>query len=1204
MSLARHLVIGLVLLALIGVGLGPGLGPRLALGASVRVAPQAPAQILVLNPKQDTFVEEAAPSAVHPTDSLVYVGRVSGQKGDMDIQALLQFDLSDLPAGAKITNATLEIYQIETAGEKSFNIWPDVALKPWDETTANWDNRPSMQSVDPEVGVDLNEGWKQFSVFNGVSDWVDGLYSNQGFVLRGDSRTLGLHGFYASATNNPPTLTIEYTVADTCQVLQSSTQIPSPALINFDDLNNATIIADSYRASHGVRFENGDTTQAIIYANEPTEAHSPPNMAINSATSVSNNIPMRIDFDGPKTHVGMYLGNGETLSPTAVMIAYDGSGNIICQGIYNQVPELHTAFLGIHDPAGRIRRVTVDYGDTILSESIDDLFYAPGATLPTATNTLVPNTATNTPLPPTGTATNTPRPPTATNTSLPPTPTRTPQPTWTPVPTQIPTAGPTPTPTPLLAVFPYQPPQNIINPQIFQGDVSIHGIEITQGIQCFDTSKGLAGCVNNSLPVVVKKDTTARIYLRYGGPLASMGNVPVRLHISANGVEYTANASGRAWPTVDQGRTDSANVYFNVNFTNNMNVQFWAEVDPNNTISESNETNNRFPASGTFSLNFQRRDTMKIVGQRTRYHPSGYSGGEYAGGWAVDGGAADWFEQLLPIRNNGIDYGVASGYMDVTTSLNSGAGQHDLIQRLNNTWVLQNALSFFFGSTFLGADHVYGWVDNDGYSGGHADMPVYPHAGGLGIVGIGTDRPGTSTDNPGGGALIFGHELIHDYNVLHTDTADSCGSSDDNSTFPYGSSSIQEFGFNPITGRIYNPADTHDVMSYCPAGGSKNGWVSPFTWSTMFNRLAPSISAYSAEVKVVAGVQEPEAPQMVGVMRATGAAESLVINATIFNPDHADYDPTRPGKLGDLHRIGSGMAYALPTGDYAVELRDGEEVLASHAFTLTFESEYDGHSDAHSSAHGDGPTHVEADEPPFPSEDTASAGVALIVPWEEGTTSVVLLHGETVLDQRAVSDNAPTVAFTSPAITTTWPSGSTQNVTWTGADLDGDPLNFSVFYSGNGGTDWTLISTGLSTPSLGVEVDALAGTTDARFRVVATDGINTAWAETPWPITIPNKAPQALIMDPVDGMLVAPGSLVVLLGAATDLEDGRLPDEVMQWTDDRQGSLGVGPSVALNTLEPGPHLITLTVRDQFGITGTATVNLYVGYRIFLPGLQK
>ena len=103
-------------------------------------------------------------------------------------------------------------------------------------------------------------------------------------------------------------------------------------------------------------------------------------------------------------------------------------------------------------------------------------------------------------------------------------------------------------------------------------------------------------------------------------------------------------------------------------------------------------------------------------------------------------------------------------------------------------------------------------------------MPIYPHAGGLGTVGIGTDRTSdgsNTTDSPGGGALIFGHELVHDYDVLHTNTADACGSSDSGSDFPYSSSSIQEYGFNPITGQIYDPATTHDLMSYCPAGGSK-----------------------------------------------------------------------------------------------------------------------------------------------------------------------------------------------------------------------------------------------------------------------------------------------------------------------------------------------------------------------------------------------
>ena len=40
---------------------------------------------------------------------------------------------------------------------------------------------------------------------------------------------------------------------------------------------------------------------------------------------------------------------------------------------------------------------------------------------------------------------------------------------------------------------------------------------------------------------------------------------------------------------------------------------------------------------------------MHIVGQRLRYHPSGYSGTQYAGGAAVNGVAASWFSQVLPI---------------------------------------------------------------------------------------------------------------------------------------------------------------------------------------------------------------------------------------------------------------------------------------------------------------------------------------------------------------------------------------------------------------------------------------------------------------------------------------------------------------------------------------------------------------------------
>jgi hypothetical protein len=760
-----------------------------------------------------------------------------------------------------------------------------------------------------------------------------------------------------------------------------------------------------------------------------------------------------------------------------------------------------------------------------------------------------------------------------------PRPTRTPLPTRTPIPTQLPTPGPAPTATPPVFSAPYFPIAEISIGTLLQPDLSIHGIEITQGIQCFDTSQGLAACADNSMPVVTKKDSTARIYLKYNGLFSEASNIPVRLFIRANGVWYTANALGKATKTIDQSKYDDARVYLNVNFTNDIPVDFYAIVDPNGTISETNESNNRFPASGYITLNFRRRDNLNIVGDRLRYHPSGYSGDQYAGGWAVNGGAADVLEQMLPIRNNGVNYALKSGYLNWTTSLSTGDGQHALIQNMNFRWILDNALSWLFGTgAFTGADHVYGWAPNDGYSGGHADMPVYPHAGGYGVVGIGSDQPGTSTDNPGKGALIFGHELVHDYNIYHTDTGgDDCGSNDGSSDFPYSTSSIQEFGFNPTTNKIYDPADTHDLMSYCPSGGSKLGWISPFTWNKMFNSLSPSLVAAQS------------AQDNTGVMQTTANNKSLVVNATIYNPD---LGPSVPGELGDLYKIAAGISYPLPAGDYSVQLRSEEIILHTQTFTVSFEGEYDPYG-------GVLDQHVE-DEPPFPPGPTKQADVSFIMPWVDGTNKILLLHGSQVLDQVLVSANPPIVNITSPVSTVSWPAGTTQTLDWIASDLDGDALSYSVSFSSDGGSSWVLLVAGLTDTSLDLEVDALAGSTDARFRVVATDGVNTAFDETPMPIGIPNKAPLVVITEPSDNGVFLPGALVVLKGSATDLEDGSLPDEALHWISDRQGSLGIGPSLPLTTLESGWHEITLSVIDSLGIPSSESRMVFIGYRIHLP----
>ena len=137
--------------------------------------------------------------------------------------------------------------------------------------------------------------------------------------------------------------------------------------------------------------------------------------------------------------------------------------------------------------------------------------------------------------------------------------------------------------------------------------------------------------------------------------------------------------------------------------------------------------------------------------------------------------------------------------------------------------------------------------------------------------------------------------------------------------FPYSTSSIQEFGFNPITGKIYNPAQTHDLMSYCPGGGSRQGWISPFTWNKMFNGLATTA--------LNAAAASPDQPN-VGILYETAASQSLMVSATIFNPD---LSPQGGGKLGDLVRADGGLAYDVPQGEYAFELRKAAQCWLKRA---------------------------------------------------------------------------------------------------------------------------------------------------------------------------------------------------------------------------------------------------------------------------------
>ena len=148
-----------------------------------------------------------------------------------------------------------------------------------------------------------------------------------------------------------------------------------------------------------------------------------------------------------------------------------------------------------------------------------------------------------------------------------------------------------------------------------------------------------------------------------------------------------------------------------------------------------------------------------------------------------------------------------------------------------------------------------------------------------------------------------------------------------------------------------------------------------------------------------------------------------------------------------------------------------------------------------------------------------------------------------------------------------------------------------------------MLATELLTPSYVVDVNIFAGSKDARFRVVATDGVNISMAESA-SVTIPDKKPIAQIGNPTDGATFTPGNLVVMQGSALDFEDGRLSDEKLKWSSDRQGELGSGPSLPSNLLEPGAHVITLSVEDSSGQSASASVTIFVGHAVYLPVITR
>jgi Tol biopolymer transport system component len=456
------------------------------------------------------------------------------------------------------------------------------------------------------------------------------------------------------------------------------------------------------------------------------------------------------------------------------------------------------------------------------------------------------------------------------------------------------------------------------------------------------------------------------------------------------------------------------------------------------------------------------------------------------------------------------------------------------------------------------ADYIFGWLPYETYGGGYAP-PLW-------LPGLKPSPAAFADDDPTYGPLYFAHEVAHLMGRPHTRVGTNpCSNPTPNewSDWPntYPDAKIQEWGVEPLvyswltssSAALKNPATHYDYMSYCsvtrpvPLGPP---WTSPHTYQKLYSE-ALHITINSTQL------QTPSVPQ-----------PYLISSGQVFTDNTAILDPmwVVTSTVTSVNPP-SGSAYCLETQDAS------DTPLASSCFDLAFVSGEDGSS-------------VSADI------------FALMLPFSNEVSRVVLKSGTTEIAVKPVTAHAPTVEILSPNGGETWAANGTYTITWAANDPDGDILAYSVLYSPDS-IDWVPVQTAITETHVVVTSDEIAGGSNARVRVLATDGVLTSIDESDTSFVVGAKAPSAFIRLPEEGATTSQGGFLFLQGYAYDLEDGTLEESALQWSSNQDGILGSG-STLLVSLSQGTHVITLAATDSGGNTVTTSINIYVGWKVHLP----
>ncbi len=424
------------------------------------------------------------------------------------------------------------------------------------------------------------------------------------------------------------------------------------------------------------------------------------------------------------------------------------------------------------------------------------------------------------------------------------------------------------------------------------------------------------------------------------------------------------------------------------------------------------------------------------------------------------------------------------------------------------------------------------------------------------------DKDGSYADAYGG------HEIGHQFNRHHPGwgprspyTPDATGHSvceagsfqgDDDPTFPYADGLIGDaardnqaldagdaaLGLGMVLGDWRT--GWHDVMSYCD-----DQWPSAYTYSSIMKYMCNGDAIpFCLNTPIVN--RSRERPKAAGAkgrrLLVTGRAKGSKLSLDPLSVLRGLELTERPKK-----------------SRYSIVLRGARDrVLARYPFL-----------------------------PQRSSDDVGGRRfIHVAVRFRSATREIEFRKGKRVVRALPVSDHAPKVRVKSPKKGAEL--GERVRVRWRGRDADHDKLTYTLLYS-DGDGEFLPVASGIRKRSYAVDLSTRPGGPNARFKVIATDGVLTG-SSVARRLGVPAKPPRALISTPASGVNVTAGETIPLIAAATDPQDDSLSGESIVWRSSLQGRLGAGPAISA-ALEPGLHEITATATNSRGLSDVAKVEV-------------